>query len=159
MADDAKHFVEADGFGLQGVVRDALQVHADDRGDLLELYRRDEPAAFDSAMGYVSYTCNRVTRGPHEHRQQTDLFVFLGAFTLYLWDARPASPTYRRRCKLQVNRGDRVAVPPGVVHAYQAKASGFVLNFPDQLYRGVDKLEPVDEIRHENDPSTLYRLW
>ena len=44
-----------------------------------------------------------------------------------------------------------VIVPPGVVHAYEniGEQDAFILNFPDKLYAGKGKKEPVDEIRHE----------
>jgi dTDP-4-dehydrorhamnose 3,5-epimerase len=46
-------------------------------------------------------------------------------------------------------------VPPGVVHAYRnvGDDDAFVLNFPDRLYAGKNKAEPVDEIRHEETDS------
>ena len=43
-------------------------------------------------------------------------------------------------------------MPPGVVHAYRnlSRAErGLVLNYPDRLYAGTGRREPVDEIRHE----------
>ena len=74
-----------------------LPAHADERGWLCELFRRDELAeVLQPAMGYLSLTRPGVQRGPHEHRRQTDYFCFLGParFHLYLWDNRPSSPTY-----------------------------------------------------------------
>ena len=51
-------------------------------------------------------------------------------------------------------------VPPGVVHAYQnvGPKDGLVLNLPNRLFAGRDKQEPVDEIRHEDDPGSRFRL-
>jgi dTDP-4-dehydrorhamnose 3,5-epimerase len=53
-----------------------------------------------------------------------------------------------------------VLVPVGVVHAYQnvGQAAGIVTNCPNRLYMGQHKREPVDEIRHEDDPDTPYRI-
>jgi dTDP-4-dehydrorhamnose 3,5-epimerase len=53
-----------------------------------------------------------------------------------------------------------VIVPPGVVHAYKnvGEADAFVLNFPNQLYAGWGKKEPVDEIRHESDPDSRFKI-
>ena len=31
-----------------------------------------------------------------------------------------------------------------------------VLNYPDRLYRGLDKKEEVDEIRHEDNEDEFY---
>jgi len=33
-----------------------------------------------------------------------------------------------------------------------------VINCPNRLYMGEDKREPIDEIRHEDDPETIYRM-
>jgi dTDP-4-dehydrorhamnose 3,5-epimerase len=53
-----------------------------------------------------------------------------------------------------------VIVPPGVVHAYRnvGTIAGWVFNAPNRLYAGPGKREPVDEIRHENQAESLYRL-
>jgi dTDP-4-dehydrorhamnose 3,5-epimerase len=53
-----------------------------------------------------------------------------------------------------------VMVPPGVVHAYRnvGESDAIVLNFPNKLYAGEGKKEPVDEIRHEHDPESRFSL-
>jgi dTDP-4-dehydrorhamnose 3,5-epimerase len=33
-----------------------------------------------------------------------------------------------------------------------------VLNFPNRLFAGEGKKNPVDEIRHESDPASPYRI-
>jgi dTDP-4-dehydrorhamnose 3,5-epimerase len=37
-------------------------------------------------------------------------------------------------------------------------APGLVVNLPNRLYMGEGRREPVDEIRHEDDPDTVYRM-
>lgn len=132
----------------------------DQRGWLAELFRIDELGEYKPAMAYLSLTYPNVTRGPHEHAEQTDYFCFLGRFTLYLWDNRNGSPTYGK--KKVIKNADRliVTVPPGVVHAYRnsGDAEGIVLNFPDRLYAGRGKKEKVDEVRYENDPRSPFRI-
>src|SRR5262249_31103484 len=85
---------------IEGVGLRPLRVHHDARGWLVELFRQDElePERWP-AMTYVSETLPGVTRGPHEHVDQTDGFAFIGPsdFRLYLWDTRETSPT-RGRC-------------------------------------------------------------
>jgi dTDP-4-dehydrorhamnose 3,5-epimerase len=51
-------------------------------------------------------------------------------------------------------------VPPGIVHAYKniGSSQGLVINLPDRLFRGWGKTEAVDEIRHENDPESPFRI-
>jgi hypothetical protein len=48
----------------------------------------------------------------------------------------------------------------GVAHAYRNVGSkeGIVFNCPNRLYRGRGTKEPVDEIRHEDDPRTPFQL-
>ena len=115
-------------------------------------------------MTYVSETLPGVARGPHEHVDQTDYFAFIGPgeFYLYLWDARPDSPTHGHRMKVAVGESNRqcVIVPPGVVHAYQnvGTTPGWVFNAPNRLYAGPGKRGHVDEIRHEDKADSPYRL-
>ena len=155
-------FIDAD---IQGVVVRDLRKFADSRGWLTELFRRDELAAeFFPAMTYVSSTVPGVTRGPHEHVDQADLFCFLGPsnFQLRLWDNRKDSPTYGNRMTLVVGQSDpkSVLIPHGVVHAYRNVGSvdGVVINCANRLYMGDGRREPVDEIRHEDDPQTIFTM-
>ena len=109
---------------IEGVIFRPLAPHRDHRGWLIELYREDELAADQHPlMAYVSETLAGVARGPHEHRDQTDYFAFLGPgeFLLYLWDARADSPTRGHCMRVAVGESNRqcVVVPPGVVHAYK----------------------------------------
>jgi dTDP-4-dehydrorhamnose 3,5-epimerase len=150
---------------IDGVVLKPLSAHEDHRGWLIELYREDELAAERRpVMGYVSETRPGVARGPHEHVDQTDYFAFLGPgdFLLYLWDARTDSPTRGHRMKVAVGQSNRqaVIVPPGVVHAYKnvGPAAGWVFNAPNCLYAGPGKRGPVDEIRHEDQLDSPYRM-
>lgn len=140
---------------------------ADRRGWLVELFRNDELEADYRplpVMAYLSCTRPDVVRGPHEHADQTDYFVFLhGHGTLYLWDNRPKSMSYGVKAKFDVGyRGPmRAIVPPGVVHAYRCEGLHdlLVFNAPDKLYAGVGKKEAVDEVRHEKDPNTVFKIW
>lgn len=142
---------------LPGVIAKSLKRYTDSRGWLIELFRDDElPAGFEPTMGYLSLTHPGVARGPHEHRDQSDGFVFLsGTFEITLWENRPG----KGRIKQVLTAGEEsplfLVVPPGVVHAYRniGPQDAVVLNFPDRLYAGWGKKEPVDEIRHEDNDS------
>ena len=150
---------------IDGVLVRELNRHHDDRGWLAELFRQDElPVESHPVMSYLSMTRPGVARGPHEHRQQTDLFCFAGfsAFKVYFWDNRPDSPTHGHKDVLDVPEGKcvMVRVPPGVVHGYKnvGQADGYVVNAPDRLYAGEGRREPPDEIRHEDDPNSPFRI-
>lgn len=150
---------------IYGVVIRRLLRHQDARGWLMELFRDDElPAETRPAMAYVSSLLPDACRGPHEHRLQSDYFVLLGPSTvrLYLWDNRPGSRSYRMFWET-VCSGDEplaVIVPPGVVHAYrnEGPSETLVFNAPNRLYGGEKRTTPVDEIRHEEDPHSPFKI-
>ncbi len=150
---------------VDGVIARPLKKFPDARGWLCELFRHDElPAEFHPVMAYISETEPGVARGPHEHVDQADAFCFLGPsdFKVYLWDNRPQSPTYRARQVLVAgaSKPTLLVIPAGVVHAYRnvGGVPGLVFNCPNRLYRGPGKKEAVDEVRHEDDARTPFRL-
>jgi dTDP-4-dehydrorhamnose 3,5-epimerase len=109
---------------IHDLVIKELNKFQDKRGWLMELFRSDDIAQeFLPTMSYISQTEPGIARGPHEHRDQADLFCFIGpsTFRLYLWDARKNSPTYG--VKMIFDAGEQnpksVIVPAGVVHAYK----------------------------------------
>ena len=150
---------------INGVHIIKLIKHADERGFLMETFRADTlPEGLKPLMSYASYTKPGIARGPHEHQNQTDIFSFIGPgnFKIYLWDNRSQSSTYGKRTVIFGGRDDPITliVPPGVVHAYRnisKTEKGMVLNFPDRLYAGWNKREPVDEVRHEDSKDSFYR--
>ena len=150
---------------IKGVVIRKLGKFLDSRGWLSELFRNDElEGEFFPTMAYISSTNPGVTRGPHEHRDQADLFCFIGPsnFKLRMWDNRRDSETFGFVTTVVVGEENpsSVLVPAGVVHAYQniGDAEGIVINCPNRLYKGKGRKEEVDEIRHEDDPETIYRM-
>lgn len=146
------------------VVRELRKVE-DERGWLAELFRQDELIAeFCPIMAYISSTRPGVTRGPHEHTDQADLFCFIGPsnFKLRMWDNRPDSETFNYVMTLFAGEDNprSVLVPKGVVHAYQnvGNVDGVVINCPNRLYRGKGRSDAVDEIRHEDNPDTVFQI-
>jgi len=146
------------------IIRDLMK-YRDQRGWLMELFRTDEMnEEFMPAMSYISLTEPGVARGPHEHKDQADLFCFIGpsTFRLYLWDARKESPTFGN--KMVFDAGEQkpqaILVPPGIVHAYRniGVVQGWIINLPNRLYAGKGRKEVVDEIRHEDNSNSPYQL-
>jgi dTDP-4-dehydrorhamnose 3,5-epimerase len=149
---------------IDGVIFKPLKRFSDERGWLMELFREDElDERYYPVMAYLSMTLPGVTRGPHEHRDQADLFCFVGPsnFKLYLWDNRPVSATrcHRQAVVVGADNPQAVIVPLGVVHAYQNIGSepGIVFNAPNRLYRGRGRHEEVDEIRHEQQNGSVFK--
>jgi dTDP-4-dehydrorhamnose 3,5-epimerase len=159
------HLMQFRSGSIADVIWKPLKHYHDARGWLCELFRHDELSAeFQPVMAYISATEPGVARGPHEHVDQADCFCFLGPgnFKLYLWDNRRASPTYGVK-QVEVVGADRpilVVIPAGIAHAYQnvSPEPGIVFNCPNRLYKGWGRKEPVDEVRHEENPESPFRL-
>ncbi len=150
---------------INGVVVRSLRKFVDERGWLTEIFRHDEmEEEFHPAMAYVSATEPGSLRGPHEHIAQADMFCFIGPsnFKLRMWDNREDSETYNHVMTLFAGEDNpqSVLVPRGVVHAYRNVGSrpGIVINCPNRLYMGANRGEEIDEIRHEDDPETIFQI-
>ncbi len=150
---------------IEGVIVKNLIKFIDERGWLVETFRQDElEEQFFPVMGYISMTNAGVARGPHEHVDQADNFAFLGPsnFKVYLWDNRKSSPTYMVRQIVYAGEDapKSVVIPAGVVHAYKnvGGKQGMVVNSPNRLFAGTGKKDPVDEVRHEDDPNSIFKL-
>ena len=150
---------------ITGVLIKRVEFFGDKRGCVAELFRCDqiECESSDPVMGYISYTNPGITRGPHAHTDQSDLFAFIGPgdFQLHIWDSRSLFPLETHEVYIVGESNPTIAVIPQlVVHGYVnvSNVTGMVLNFPDQLYKGIDRKEPVDEIRYEDLPESIYRI-
>jgi len=163
-----KRDMEAENFkrgAIQGVVVRDLKKFVDERGWLVELFRHDElEEGFYPQMAYISQSEPHVQRGPHEHVEQADLFAFIGPsnFKMRLWDNRSDSETYRIVMTLFVGADNprSILVPKGVVHAYRnvGHGVGIVINFPNRMFMGANRSKEIDEVRHEDDPNTIFRI-
>ncbi|MDP3182497.1 MAG: dTDP-4-dehydrorhamnose 3,5-epimerase family protein [Desulfobaccales bacterium] len=150
---------------IPGVIYRPLMIYEDQRGWLAEIFRQDEVMPEHMpVMTYISVTKPGVGRGPHAHRHQTDLFCFPGPgeFRIVLWDQRSDSPSFGRHQEFYLGEScpGILIVPPGVVHGYLniSDRPGVVFNGANRLYKGAGRLEPVDEIRYEDDPNCPFRL-
>ena len=160
---------------INGVIIKDIEKYSDERGFLIEAFRIDNPEineiyCIDDGtysgvpMSYISSTLPNVSRGPHEHEKQTDVFLFVGSsnFKIRLWDNRPESETYKNKMEIiaSFNKPVIVIIPPGVIHGYKniGKYSGYVLNFPNKLYKGWNKNEEIDEIRWEDDKNSPFTM-
>jgi len=150
---------------IDGIIWKSLAIYKDQRGWLCELFRHDEmDPQYHPTMCYISMTEPGIARGPHEHVDQADYFCFIGPsnFKVYLWDNREDSPTFGNREVRVVGQDAPFAliVPAGVVHSYKnvGDGQGIVFNAPNRLYKGWEKKDPVDEIRHEEHTGSIYQM-
>lgn len=124
---------------IDGVEIRELSPIRDDRGELCEILRSDDPLF--RGFGQVYYTLARagVVKAWHSHRVQWDHLVAIGPPALIaLYDDREGSPT--RGEVMEVHGGREapvlVRIPPGVLHGYMPDGDHdtFLINLPSELY-------------------------
>lgn len=141
---------------IEGVETRELQVNADERGHLVEVFREDwdlyDP---EPAMSYYSMTYPGIVRAWHRHMEgQVDHFICpKGRIKIGIYDDREDSPTQGELNTFVVGEHNQVAVriPGDCWHGFKAIGDepAFLLNFPSKLY---DYEEPDEErIPHDSD--------
>jgi dTDP-4-dehydrorhamnose 3,5-epimerase len=151
---------------IEGVVIEKLIKFSDERGFLIETFRKDcLPDNLLPVMSVVSYTKPGIVRGPNVHSKQNDIFCFFGPgnFLIRLWDDRKESKTYGNVMDIFAGEENQImfTVPFGVVHGYKnisQSEDGMVISYADKLYKGWDKKEPVDKIRYDTDKPSPFKI-
>jgi len=133
-----------------------LQVNADERGHLVEVFREDwdmyDP---NPSMSYYSVTYPGTTRAWHRHhRGQVDYFVCpKGRIKVGIYDDREGSPTQGELNTFVIGEHSQKAirVPGDCWHGFKALGDGpaFLLNFPTELYDYDDPDE--DRLPYDTD--------
>ena len=140
---------------IEGVILRQLIVHQDDSGTLVETLRRDWRDVFNEkelnfSMQYISVTPSGVIRDQdkwHVHKNQKDRFICVsGKIVTALYDPREGSKT-KNQTNLFLMGPEKqdemymVVIPKNVYHGFMvvSKESGYLLNFPTQLYTGEDE--------------------
>ena len=132
------------------VIIDEIKIYADKRGMVSEVWRIDSLMGMDSKQCYISETAPYIQRGPHEHAAQSDFFVSWKnnmVYQMFNPETNEMKIFVTEKSKIY-----RIYVSIGIVHSYRNVdcEKSFTLNFPTSLFMGVDKKEPIDEIRHED---------
>ncbi len=144
---------------IPGAMVADLKIFRDSRGHNAELFRVDWLNLPTPRMAYMSFTLPGATRGPHEHEHQTDYFVFFGPgdFKVFLWK-KDGDHILTDELILGSSRPAVLMIPPGVVHGYKniSPHLSLAINLPDQLYKGENQSQEVDEIRWENNPNSPF---
>lgn len=134
---------------IRGVYIATPEVHGDDRGQLVESYRREW---FPHAREMVQ--ANRGDRragtlvGLHYHLHQADFwYVPFGSARVVLHDLRSGSPTDGATLVLDLgvapdgtNAHTGVFIPPGVAHGFAALTDVTITYLVDAYYNPADEL-------------------
>jgi dTDP-4-dehydrorhamnose reductase/dTDP-4-dehydrorhamnose 3,5-epimerase-like enzyme len=137
---------------FEGLVQiDIIKSYSDSRGYVSEVFRNDDPQFRDAKQCYISETKPLVQRGVHQHNEQTDDFISINNRLLY----RFVNPITKEVVSYTTNPGEitRVIVKPPILHSYinLSESIAFTMNFPDQLFKGINKSKEIDEIRYEKE--------
>lgn len=142
-------------------VRD-LAVNADERGQLVEIFRSDwDEFDPEPSMSYYSITYPGITRAWHRHhRGQIDHFVCpIGHIKVGVYDDRSGSSTQGELETLVIGeRSQKVIRLPGACwHGFKAIGTepAMLINFPTNLY---DYDDP-DEERLPYDTDAIPLDW
>src|SRR5437762_735619 len=124
-----------------GVQLQQLEMHADSRGSLTEVFRREWNAGMEPVQWNATHSATGVLRGVHVHLLHHDYVVLLhGRMSMGLKDLRTESPTSGMAAVLELS-GERlqsVMIPPGVAH-------GFYLSEPSIYLYGVSHYWTMDD--------------
>lgn len=126
---------------IEGVEVRELQVNADERGCLVEIFREDwKLYDAEPRMSYYSLTYPGIIRAWHKHnRGQIDHFVCpKGTIKVGIYDERPESPTQGEVNTFVIGEHNRQAirVPGECWHGFKCigDESAMLINFPSELY-------------------------
>lgn len=145
---------------IDGVKTKPLQTHADDRGWLFEILRRDDELFVQFGQVYLTAVYPGVVKAWHCHSRQTDNFtVVSGMAKLVLADLRDDSPTRGKIDEFFIGDQNRqvVQIPPGVYHGLMGLGTtpALALNCPTEPYRH----DHPDEIRLPFDCEEIPYTW
>jgi dTDP-4-dehydrorhamnose 3,5-epimerase len=138
---------------IDGVVVKELGPIRDDRGELCEILRSDDPLF--ERFGQVYYTTVKpgVVKAWHFPRKQTDHLVTIGPpAVIVLADGLDGSPTKGEVMELTAGREAPVLIkiPPGIYHGFTAAGDedAVILNIPTEVYNRDEpdefRLDPFD---------------
>lgn len=145
---------------IQGVQVRPLQVNADERGHLVEIFREDwEMYDPDPAMSYYSLSYPGIIRAWHRHtRGQIDHFVCpQGRIKVGIYDEREDSSTEGELNTFVIGEHDQKAIriPGDCWHGFKVVGDerAMLINFPTKLY---DYDDPDEErLPHDTDRIPL----
>ncbi|MGB2599795.1 MAG: dTDP-4-dehydrorhamnose 3,5-epimerase family protein [Candidatus Omnitrophota bacterium] len=107
---------------IEGVKVKKLKVIPDERGRLMEIFRRDDDIFEQFGQVYMTTAFPGVVKAWHYHKKQTDNFTCIrGKMRLGLYDAREGSPTFGNveEHVISLENPLLVQIPPDVYHGFK----------------------------------------
>lgn len=146
--------------GIEGVRLVRIKAHADDRGCLIEIMRRDDEYFVEFGQVYLSVCYPGVVKAWHAHTRQTDFLFFVkGNAKIGLYDGREDSPTYKKTAAVVAGEANPVLVqiPPLVWHGYTALGGEvcYLINTPTEPYNH----KKPDELRVDPFDNDFGFVW
>ncbi len=105
---------------IEGVVRYPLEVHGDERGEFVEIFRNQWLDNFAPVQWNFLRSAGNVLRGFHCHIHHTDLLAMVeGTMILGLKDLRVESPTHGVSEVIVLRpTTELLMIPPGIGHGF-----------------------------------------
>ena len=143
---------------IEGVKAISLEVHADERGYLVEILRANDEHFTKFGQVYLVADVARGTiRAFHKHEVLWDFFfISHGTAKFALVDDRPDSPTYKKIETIVIGEHNLslIVVPPGVYHGWMALEDDTQLvSIASEVYNR----ERPDEVRMP--PDSFGYVW
>ena len=137
-----------------------LRLIPDDRGQLMEILRCDDPIFKKFGQAYMTTVYPGVVKAWHYHRIQTDSMACLrGALKLVVYDGREGSPTRGKVNEFVIGEHNPclIQIPPKVYHGFKGLGTteAVVVNLPDEPYNR----ESPDEFRMEAHTDEIPYDW
>ncbi|MGB2662042.1 MAG: dTDP-4-dehydrorhamnose 3,5-epimerase family protein [Candidatus Omnitrophota bacterium] len=107
---------------IEGVKVKKLKVIPDERGRLMEIFRRDDDIFEQFGQVYMTTAFPGVVKAWHYHKKQTDNFTCIrGKMRLGLYDAREGSPTFGNveEYVISLENPLLVQIPPDIYHGFK----------------------------------------
>lgn len=145
---------------IDGVKIKKLSFVADDRGRLLEIFRRDDEFFEKFGQVYITTCYPGIIKAWHLHKMQNDnMIVISGMAKIVIYDQRKESPTFG-----EINEffsGDfnpvLVHIPANLYHGFMcvSQVEAILLNIPTQPYNHQDP----DEYRLPYNTDKIPYIW
>ena len=124
---------------IEGVKIKKLKVIPDDRGRVMEIFRKDDEAFQKFGQVYMTTVYKDIVKAWHYHCIQTDNFACIkGKIRLGLYDARKNASTYKQTQEfiMSLEEPILVSIPPNVYHGFKGLSDeeAIVINTPTEPY-------------------------